>query len=48
MPNMFIHYHMGISYWCVAVMHGLEPRGNYMYRLLYQSVMLHFVFVGFV
>jgi hypothetical protein len=26
----------------------VETRGNYMYHLLYQSVTLHFVFVGFV
>jgi hypothetical protein len=26
----------------------LKPRGNYMYHLLYRSVTLHFVFVGFV
>jgi hypothetical protein len=30
------------------MLNSLKPRGNYMYHILYQSVMLYFVFVGFV
>jgi hypothetical protein len=30
------------------VLNPLKPKGNYMYRLLYQSMTLHFVYVDFV
>jgi hypothetical protein len=33
---------------CKHLINPLKPRGNYMYHLLYHSVTLHFIFVGFV
>jgi hypothetical protein len=33
---------------CEYDINSLKPTGNYMYHLLHQSVMLCFVFVGFV
>jgi hypothetical protein len=31
----------------IDILNPLRPSGNYMNHLLWQSVMLHFVFIGF-
>jgi hypothetical protein len=33
---------------CLYLLNPLRPSGNYMNHMLWQSVMLHFVFIGFV
>jgi hypothetical protein len=42
-----VHLCLNVCFWTKSVINPLRPSGNYMNHLLWKSVMLYFVFIGF-